>query len=374
MKKKELERQYWLYEYHHKDIESFISHATQVTHGNSRIMFNILRLSGKEDLAKLFEQWRPKSFRLKIVNKGPVMSIKVANVPKDNYEIQREVTAVILRHPSGLYLVISDCTRSDFANIITEFLRRYHPDIARVYLTNKELYDILEKFEKEELKIRVDRMTAYSRLETSKKKRVAVTYTAEPFRKVFTDAAEFSQWIDKIKFTAYTEKITQNGSTIRKRELVGYISRSGFFRVRQNFKLFYAISVELATKVCIPRINYLKVRSEKARDQLPEPLVIKYDRPIITSPDDNKRLISILADLRACSISTYHANPYIHLSLLDYLDGSSYDIWVLSPDDIIVVPQLTASVASMTRLINHIFERFEEGKIVKYEPIQVPNA
>jgi hypothetical protein len=57
--------------------------------------------------------------------------------------------------------------------------------------------------------------------------------------------------------------------------------------------------------------------------------------------------------------------------MLDYLDGSSYDVWVLATDRLVIIPQFSASMASFSRLVNHIFERIHEGKVEKYEPIQV---
>jgi hypothetical protein len=367
--RKEMERKYWLYEYAHNSIESFLDHVSQITHGNQRTTFNLLVISAKEDPEKLFSEWIPYPYKLKIIQNGIVMSIKLIN--QEN-KIQEPTPFVVLKHPSGLYLVVSDCSTNQFAKIM-DFLRRYYPSIARVYLTNKEVYDILEKFEKSELTITVDRLIAYSRIETTERKKVAVTYTSEPFKKVFREAAENSQWIDKIKFTAYKESTLDNGNRIKIEEFIGYISRGNFFKIKKNFKLFFDVAVNLAIQYCVSKNDYLQTRAIKAKDPMPEPMIIKYDRPIFETPDDNKRLINLLAELKGCSVSTYHSNPYLHISLLDFFDGSSYDVWVVSSDNIIFIPQLTASVPSMTRILNHVFERFEEGKIIKYEQIPTPN-
>jgi hypothetical protein len=56
----------------------------------------------------------------------------------------------------------------------------------------------------------------------------------------------------------------------------------------------------------------------------------------------------------------------VNVSLVDYLDGSSFDVWVLSNKEITLVPQLRASEASIARLMNHIFEKFGEGIIKEY--------
>ena len=75
----------------------------------------------------------------------------------------------------------------------------------------------------------------------------------------------------------------------------------------------------------------------------------------------------IIADMPDSSISKYHVNPHIHLSLVDYTDGSSYDIWVLASDQLTIIPQIRASGASLRRLVNYVFERIGEGRVEKYD-------
>ena len=49
------------------------------------------------------------------------------------------------------------------------------------------------------------------------------------------------------------------------------------------------------------------------------------------------------------------------------MDGSSFDIWILSTRQILIVPQMRATHASIARLANHIFERFGEGSVADHE-------
>ena len=62
-----------------------------------------------------------------------------------------------------------------------------------------------------------------------------------------------------------------------------------------------------------------------------------------------------------------HGNPYVHLSIVDNLDYSSADVWVVSQNQILIVPQLTASAAGLKRIVNHIFEHFREGQLSEYQ-------
>ena len=67
------------------------------------------------------------------------------------------------------------------------------------------------------------------------------------------------------------------------------------------------------------------------------------------------------------TLSVYHSSSYVHMSLVDYMDGSSFDIWILSTRQIVVVPQMRATHTSIARLTNHIFERFGEGSVADHE-------
>jgi hypothetical protein len=51
---------------------------------------------------------------------------------------------------------------------------------------------------------------------------------------------------------------------------------------------------------------------------------------------------------------------------LDYYDGSSFDVWVVSNNRIVVVPQFRGSLQAIKRLVNHIFDTYAEGQIEDY--------
>ena len=74
-----------------------------------------------------------------------------------------------------------------------------------------------------------------------------------------------------------------------------------------------------------------------------------------------------LRRLNKVSISVLHGNPYIHLSVIDYFDGSTFDLWVLNSRQLFIVPQMRGSVFSIKRLINHIFDSYTEGDIKDYQ-------
>jgi len=64
-------------------------------------------------------------------------------------------------------------------------------------------------------------------------------------------------------------------------------------------------------------------------------------------------------------------NPYLHVSLFDFIDGSSCDIFVSSPDEISVIPSYTCSVFSLMRIFNQLSKDFQEGNLIEKEKKEI---
>ena len=58
------------------------------------------------------------------------------------------------------------------------------------------------------------------------------------------------------------------------------------------------------------------------------------------------------------------------MSLLDYKDGSSFEILVHKPDSVLILPQIRASSISLERVIGHISEKFSEGEVEDLKSVQ----
>jgi hypothetical protein len=57
----------------------------------------------------------------------------------------------------------------------------------------------------------------------------------------------------------------------------------------------------------------------------------------------------------------------VHLSVIDYFDGSTFDLWVFDANQLIIVPQMKGSIPAIKRLVNHIFDTYAEGAIKDYQ-------
>lgn len=75
-----------------------------------------------------------------------------------------------------------------------------------------------------------------------------------------------------------------------------------------------------------------------------------------------------LAQQRDVGIAVLHRNPYLHVVVTDYSDGSNFDVFVTDPSAISVHPGFRASMGALTRLTQRLGERFEALEIAEALP------
>ena len=71
--------------------------------------------------------------------------------------------------------------------------------------------------------------------------------------------------------------------------------------------------------------------------------------------------------IQTCIVLVTTRIPRLNASIADIVDGSSFDMWVLSKNKIVVVPQAKSSAQAFERLIAYIFSKFNEGTVNVYE-------
>ncbi len=267
---------------------------------------------------------------------------------------------------SGVLLIIALSTYDIFKNRILKLIRRLYPRISRVYFNTREIYSIIRGLEdgKEGVTIRLTKIVANYRIHSrGAQKRIAsainwtdILYT-EAFNNIFRDDA----WVRSIEFTVQYEenKMVYFSS--------GSISRDGLISCRDNFRFFFYRIVSRALNKAIEDRTLFSNRGREDNQNLKvRPLSIVFPVKVFQGTENNKKLINALAKLPNSALSVIHSNPYLHASMIDYQDGSSYRLWVLSEDRLIIAPQIRATVASLERIFNHIGESFMEGNVIDF--------
>lgn len=142
------------------------------------------------------------------------------------------------------------------------------------------------------------------------------------------------------------------------------IHREGVFTARGDVVVVWNRLVRLAARQISQRQRLYSGRDRGRVFERPaQPLAISYGSPVFADKAHNAMLLRVLRDMTHASLSVYHGNPYLHATLVDRLDGSSFSIWVLSAERIIVMPGARATSTALDRLVSHIMTKFREGQV-----------
>ena len=95
------------------------------------------------------------------------------------------------------------------------------------------------------------------------------------------------------------------------------------------------------------------------------------------APDEASldRLSDLFRKIPNASVSVFRSKPFLQASLLDMQDGSSFDV-VLAPDEsgdkLLIVPQLRATEAAVSRLCRFLYEKVGEASFEDAEGTRRP--
>ena len=368
-----------LYDHKHEHLDGFMAGLDRVLAVDPARTASVALLISKDDVLAGIDRarsrfdigapaTRPDStmFTIRLARKGDVPGrVLVAKAPG-----------------SFVHAAITDEPRPFVERTLSPFIRSLYPRVSMAFLSAGDLYNALESLERSAGgRVVAARTTAYGRLRAAEAEashrgagagavsrrgtpdrltttEAAVTYTNKPFREAFSAAAANDQWISRISFGLWGTSGAYMG---------GCFSRDGLFRFRHAIAPFYGKVFPLVARIVDKKTRLYSNRSRGDNNGEIRPLAITLDSAMAGDHSENPAFIKSMESMPHTSISVYHSNPYVHMSLVDYLDGSSFDIWVLSTRQILIVPQMRATHTSIARLTNRIFERFGEGRVTDHE-------
>lgn len=272
----------------------------------------------------------------------------------------------VLQHPEfpKVFVALTIEPSIFFDKALMPFLSGLYPEVLLTFITHKRLKRLIEEFktagDRQDLVItRASQRLRYQEGSHFKHAMPVVSWPQMSLDEAFDWVRQNNGWFQSIEFEVKNlDRVTATISVTRQ----GIVKASGL--------LHRAYSV-FTLSTCKTIHENITLFSRRARlvhpDLSTSPLVIEFDADQFSEVEENKRLIQAMRKLRTASISVLHGNPYLHLSLLDYFDGSAFDIWVLDDQRIIIVPQLKGSVAAIKRLVNHIFDDYAEGRLSSYQ-------
>jgi hypothetical protein len=272
---------------------------------------------------------------------------------------------LIARQPDGpVSYIVCVCSSQFFRHGLAHLLETLYPHVSRAFLTQRELGGVLRALQKAVAPdaLRIQEYLAKRRLRSPARKKFESVrdWTDVDIDSAFHEAAERNVWFRSVRFAVVggrpepTKWVGTNGQ----------VSKYAHVAVDGSFDLIEEVIGRRLIEITTERTALFSNRERvHTRDNVPMPLEVTYERDVFRTPDEIKRLLDSLRRFPHGTCTVLHANPYLHAALVDDIDFSAADVWVLSQKSILVVPQLKASNAALKRMVNHIFENFGEGRI-----------
>ena len=271
----------------------------------------------------------------------------------------------IFDHPDyeNVYVALTIESRGFYYRALWPFIKSLYPRVNTTFITHKRLQKLLEQFQinNDFSDLIITRASHRLRFEEEGKHKKLVPMVSWPGmerKEAFDWMNEHNGWFQSMQFEA-----KRNGSTIAE----VYFNRQGVVRTNRLFTKIFDSFVQPVCKTIFENLQIFAHRSRRdSSDLSAKPLTIDFEMDQFPDVSENAKFIQAMKRLKTASVSVLHGNPYVHISVGDYYDGSTFDLWVLSTNRLVIVPQMKGSIPAIKRLINHIFDTYAEGKILDY--------
>ena len=289
------------------------------------------------------------------------LEVRVGRNPRR--KLQTTFTVIRNTRVSKVWLLLSDASSEMQGYIGRYYSSHVHPRPATPVFRTEQIQEMLKLLETrggaQSLRIRqaghrtrIHSEGAEQSLETDRK------WTDLASEDWFGQVREAHSWITDISFT-YT---TLGGRAARMR-----IGRYGDFKLQGHAVEAFQV-IDLACVMALERYAFLREREKSRKTSFRgRPFRINFARGVIRDQSDVKRLHSALLQVPNTSCTLLHGNPYFHVTMTDYEDGSSYEVISVAESYVVVVPQGRATVRALTSLCRGVFSNFQEGTLAEVE-------
>ena len=261
-----------------------------------------------------------------------------------------------------VYLSLTIESSNFFRKALLPLIKSYYPQIIMTFIKHKKLFELLNNFKLENNLTDIIINRASYRLRFEDYKIVSgINWPDMKLEEVFDWADQNNGWFNSIQFKA-----------IKPFNLLSNIlfSRQGIIRTNHNFSKVFKSFIIPVCKIIYENVQKFSNRSRRDNPECyTKPLAIDFGIEQFNDKSENEKFIQAMKKYKKASISVLHGNPYIQMSIIDYLDGSTFDLWVVNTSELVIVPQMKGSIQAIKRIVNHIFDTYAEGKIKDYKKV-----
>ena len=267
----------------------------------------------------------------------------------------------LLRNPdySFVWLLITTAGGEFLKSAVRPFFRFVHPRPAVPVFRTQQIEAMLTGIEQPNftrgIRIRqiagrasIDSEGARKRLEADRR------WTDRTIADAFEQARTANQWITDVSIDFITNN--WNHGSVK-------IGRYGTIAFRGRGQEVFSMLLRESSGVAQERFEFLRDRARSPeRDFRSRPFEIDFQFDAIVNKGSIADLKSAIVRIPRTTCTVLHGNPYWHAVMSDYSDGSVYEIVVLEPSRLTVIPQGRASVRALQRLGSYVFAHFHEGE------------
>lgn len=323
-------------------------------------------LSSSTDLAAMFRRW---GTVYQAEQLGSVPGTWALDVPRraDDHAVA-QCFAIDLS--PGVVLLASNEHRDLLKAPIHRWVQRYQPLVSPILLNTGAMRRVLHsvsRSESSEIKVMLSRVSWRGKLPVATQRKFlesSQVWTDRPFGEVFDELRDQKRWVTSVHFAFGLRDGTGDTGKV----VEGSMSRGGEFTSSGWLLGFFKSVASAAADEARRERGFFADRAvESSPTGRFRPLVIQYDEPVFADRSQNRLLIRVLETLPNAGISILHPNPYLRAAVVDYIDGSAYDVWVVAQDRITVIPKTRTSPVALERLCAHLCGDFRDGDILDYE-------
>jgi hypothetical protein len=274
--------------------------------------------------------------------------------------------AILPSDMPNIYRLLSVSYSQFWYGTIRKLVKRLYPEAMPVFFRQPEIQDALILFEKHlgpKFRVRIADVT----MKGTRGNRFYDTerlWTDLSISEGFENALERNLWFTSLRFIVQE----QLGKPNAYRNIAsGRLYKKGeiFYDYLHSEIVSYLLNILI--EYSAKRLNLLSRRGIRERNYKPGyPLEIYYEDEVFSDLTEIHRFGETIQKYPKATKAIFHGNPYYHASVADFLDGSSFDVWIVSPSRTIIVPQARSSAQAFERLITHILYEFKEGKVNEY--------
>jgi hypothetical protein len=308
---------------------------------------------------------------LSLVNENPIV-FQVNIYQKANKKSLEGVFVILPGSQPNISRLVTVSYTDFWAGAIKPLVRKIYPDGMPVFFRQDEIELALVELEKvygSNYRVRIADVTSKEE-RPSRQDYVRKSYDTDrrwtdlSIPDVFAQAKERGQWFTGLRFVIQQKRKNLESYIHRG---AGRLYKYGEISVDSHYQeTTSALLASLEAHVS-QRLILLEKRGIIERGYEPsKPIEILYDYDAFSRVEEVSRFGKVMLTYPNSTKAVFHSNPYYHASIADFLDGSSFDIWVLSANRVVIVPQAKSSTQGFERLISHIFSNFGEGTVNEY--------